>query len=150
LFSAGDSIDGVTARQWDKNTGTLIKTFVGVRNPYEIGSLAVTDDGQYLFAGTQDLINLVLQWQISDGTKVRTIDGHSDTVISIKVSNGHLFTASYDKTVKEWDILTGDAIKTFFGKYPLKPFTCAQVILCSYILFMSTVIFCSQVEPMAT
>jgi WD40 repeat protein len=71
LFTA--SFDSI-ARQWDKTTGTLIRAFSGlVSSQNSLFSLAAK--GDFLFVGSQELMNLIVQWRISDGAYVRNLDG---------------------------------------------------------------------------
>jgi len=44
--------------------------------------------------------------------KAREFKGHKDGILTLKYDHKHLFTGSYDSTVKIWDINTGEVIKT--------------------------------------
>jgi WD40 repeat protein len=72
LFSA--SADS-TAAQFDKTSGNLIRKFSG-SSPWQVVSVAVSSDGQWLFTGSQNTEQL-LQWKVSDGNRVRTMEGIS-------------------------------------------------------------------------
>ena len=46
---------------------------------------------------------------------IRTYSGHTNDVNSVFVSGNNLFSGSYDKTIKQWDIITGGLIRTYIG-----------------------------------
>ncbi|CEP16005.1 hypothetical protein [Parasitella parasitica] len=41
--------------------------------------------------------------------------GHMGPVTSLAVTDKHLWTGSWDKTIKQWDLVTGDCIRTLEG-----------------------------------
>jgi WD40 repeat protein len=67
LFSASQDS---TAKQWDKISGQLIKTFTTSAN--EMTYVAISEDLQYLFTASQKGI---IKWRISDGSTVQTFNG---------------------------------------------------------------------------
>ncbi|MBT9310638.1 NB-ARC domain-containing protein [Leptothoe kymatousa] len=52
-----------------------------------------------------------------DGALLRTFEGHSGEVMSVALSEDgrHALSGSYDKTMKLWDVTTGEALRTFEG-----------------------------------
>jgi WD40 repeat protein len=74
LFSgSGDSF----AKQWDKTTGELIRNFEIVVGE-AIMSLAVSEDGQFLYTGTTGgtgFVSYLIQWRISDGSQLKAFQG---------------------------------------------------------------------------
>lgn len=56
-------------------------------------------------------------WDVSTGTLVRTLAGHSDkvTCVSFSPDEKTLATASMDKTVKLWDSTSGKELRTIIG-----------------------------------
>jgi WD40 repeat protein len=71
VFSA--SADS-TAQQWDKTTGTSIKAF-SVTQTERLSSLAVSEDGTFLFTGSSGPNSFLAQWRVSDGTFVKSLNG---------------------------------------------------------------------------
>jgi general transcriptional corepressor TUP1 len=67
-------------------------------------SVAISPDGKYLAAGSLDERSML--YDISSGELLATLDGHADSVYSIRFSpdSTKILTASLDKTVKRWDI----------------------------------------------
>ncbi|MEH1921859.1 hypothetical protein [Nostoc sp.] len=55
------------------------------------------------------------------GRLLRTLNGHSDSVLGVAVTpNGQqVISASSDKTLKVWNLATGEVIATFTGEYPI-------------------------------
>jgi WD40 repeat protein len=45
-------------------------------------------------------------WSTSSLQRVKTLQGHTDAVRALAVSNGKLFSGSYDGTVRVWDVST--------------------------------------------
>jgi WD40 repeat protein len=74
LFSA--STDG-TAKHWDKVTGRFVKSF-SMDNSIQVTSIAVSEDGKFLFTGSQDTAAYLVQWRVSDGLRLQTLDGRNN------------------------------------------------------------------------
>ena len=53
----------------------------------------------------------------TDTSIIRTFKGHSDKVVAVNFCNDgkHFISGSWDKTLKLWDVETGEAIRTFRG-----------------------------------
>ena len=46
----------------------------------------------------------------------KTLEGHSDRVnFLVKINGNTIASASFDKTIKIWDIITGKCLKTLKG-----------------------------------
>jgi WD40 repeat protein len=75
-------------------------------------SIATSPDGRFFFTGHDD--GTVRIWSI-DGQELFTCYGHKYSVRSIAVSGAYLFSGSFDKTVKQWEIHTGKCLQTFSG-----------------------------------
>ena len=78
-------------------------------------SLALSPDGQWLAAGTDD--GDVRLWQAASGEPYATYTGHSDRVTSVAFSpDGRtLASSSRDQTVRVWDVRTGHVVSTLGG-----------------------------------
>ncbi|KAJ3307708.1 protein with putative role during mitosis [Blyttiomyces sp. JEL0837] len=44
-----------------------------------------------------------------------TLNGHTNAVSSLVITGGRLYSASKDSTIKEWDLQTGECLRTFVG-----------------------------------
>ena len=84
-----------------------------------VNALLFSPAGAYLFAagGQPGLFGEVRQWNVADGTVVKTWQGHKDAIYSAALSpNGKILaTGSYDQKIKLWDTATGLEIKTLSG-----------------------------------
>lgn len=113
---------GKDIKLWQLNTGkklcTLKKSSIGV------GVVAFSPDGQTLASG--DNGNNIELWQLHTGKRLHTLRGHSSGFLagvkltgvrSVRFSPDGLTLAScsYDKTVKVWDVKTGQEIHTLRG-----------------------------------
>jgi WD40 repeat protein len=78
-------------------------------------SVAFSPNGEFLATG--DTIGEVHLWQVSDGQKYLTCQGHANRVWSVVFSpqGDCLASSSDDCTIKLWNIRTGDCLRTFQG-----------------------------------
>ena len=84
-----------------------------------INALAFSSDGRWLFAagGESGLLGQACQWDVKDGSLVRTFRGHKDALYAVALSpdGKTLATGSYDQKIKLWNVQTGDELKTLSG-----------------------------------
>jgi WD40 repeat protein len=79
LASVGDyylisaSFDS-TVKQWDKTTGELIRT-VSIFEGDQVSSVAVSSDGLFVIAASQNPVNFVVKLRVSDGAKMFSFEG---------------------------------------------------------------------------
>ena len=59
-------------------------------------------------------------WDLDTGCALRTLKGHSDSVYRVAVTpdGKRAVSASWDKTLKAWDLATGLLIATFYCDAP--------------------------------
>jgi WD40 repeat protein len=129
LASASD--DG-KIRLWNPNTRQVIGILTGHSQP--VNSIAFSPDRQILASGSSDrTINL---WDLATGQEIRTLSGHFHGVRSVafRPLDPHprplshcergarqggvraiLASGSWDKTIKMWDVETGEEICTLKG-----------------------------------
>jgi WD40 repeat protein/serine/threonine protein kinase len=74
------------------------------------GPLRLPDD-------TSNLDTTVRIWDIETGQEIRTLQGHTNTVDSVKftLDGDYLLSASWDGTIKQWDVITGQMLQTYEG-----------------------------------
>lgn len=72
--------------------------------------LAMSSDGQYLVSAGED--RRILLWDLSAGSMIRELRGHTDTVYSLAFSADGTLLASggLDNSVRIWDF--GQAVKS--------------------------------------
>ncbi|NEO98177.1 MAG: NACHT domain-containing protein [Symploca sp. SIO2E9] len=80
-----------------------------------IYSVTFSPDGE-LFA-TCDANREISLWQVRDGQKILSCQGHTDWVRSVDFSSDGKFIASagYDQTVRIWDTRTGECLKKWLA-----------------------------------
>ena len=111
---------------WDVNTGQLQKTLKGHNS--SVRSLCFTPDGIILASGSGCQISklfgmsehdddTVRLWNVSTGTMLQTLTGHTSEVTSVSFNlDGHLLASgSEDETVRLWDVNTGQLRKILIG-----------------------------------
>jgi len=82
----------------------------------QVHALAVSEDG-LLFAGTQD--GTILEWKFNPITNffepAASLSGHSGPVITLLFIGNHLYSGSTDKSIRIWDIGSGQCLQTLEG-----------------------------------
>lgn len=78
-------------------------------------SVALSPDGQILVAGSKD--KTIGLWKLSTGEKLRTLWGHTSTIIALAISpDGQLIASgSEDNIIKLWQLSTGQELATLRG-----------------------------------
>ncbi|KAJ9447295.1 Guanine nucleotide-binding protein subunit beta-2-like 1 protein [Diplonema papillatum] len=87
-----------------------------------VTSIACAATGDGVLSGSRD--RSLIQWEIGTdndaqqcGTPMRRLDGHSNFVQDVQVSDDGKFgiSAAWDGTLRLWDLVTGAAASTFVG-----------------------------------
>ncbi|KAK9734035.1 hypothetical protein RND81_04G110100 [Saponaria officinalis] len=106
---------------WDSSTGSLTQTLSGCLG--SVLDLAVTNDNKSIIAATSS--NNLYVWEVATSRIRHTLTGHSNKVCAVdvsKVSNRHVVSAAYDRTIKAWDLNKGYCTNTI-----LHPSNCNAV-----------------------
>ena len=94
-------------------------------------SVAFSPDGETLASGSGDLANdannTVRLWDVSTGTEIQVLTGHTDAVRSVAFSpDGQtLASGSMDGTIRLWDVSTGTEIHVLFDEFRLPIYSVA-------------------------
>jgi WD40 repeat protein len=96
---------------WNLEDGKLVRSWGGHKGP--IQALAVDGKGNVYSASADNTIKV---WS-PRGEELQTFSGHADgnTCIALSKDGKRLLSGSADKTLKLWDVKTGQAIFTFTG-----------------------------------
>jgi WD40 repeat protein len=117
---ASGSQDG-TIRFWQVDTGHGLHTLTG-HNGSSVCSVAFSPDGKLVASGAWDDTVRVWKYELymDMGNLVHTLD-HDDTVFSVAFSpDGKLLASgsgSWDKTIKLWQVDTGNLVRTLSGHW---------------------------------
>jgi len=78
-----------------------------------VGTLAFSPDGRHIASGG-DIDRTIRIWDVSDGTQLAVLLGHQGGINSVEFdrSGTLLLSSSDDGTVKLWNVMQGEAIKT--------------------------------------
>eukprot|EP01113_Clastostelium_recurvatum_P000841 TRINITY_DN10372_c0_g2_i1.p1 TRINITY_DN10372_c0_g2~~TRINITY_DN10372_c0_g2_i1.p1 ORF type:complete len:135 (+),score=18.99 TRINITY_DN10372_c0_g2_i1:201-605(+) len=98
IFSGGS--DGIL-RVWDVRAGACTKR-IRAHSGSSISSVCVCILHGRLVGYTASEEGIVKAWDVDSGRLLGTFLGHSGPITCMTAGTTHLFTASWDKTVKVW------------------------------------------------
>jgi WD40 repeat protein len=100
-----------------------------LQHPNLVNAVAFDDTGNVLATGGQDGVLRI--WDVPKGTATKTINAHVQTmpqqvqnpIYAIVWSTDYkqVFTSSYDKTIKLWDVASGNLVREFKAAPDPKP-----------------------------
>lgn len=98
-----------TAKLWDLNTGSLVRSFAG--HSWTLNCADFSSDGLTVVTGGRD--STVHIWSTETGKSIRTLT-HSDEVNAVSFIPGdtEVATAAEDGQVRIWSIATGKRLRT--------------------------------------
>jgi WD40 repeat protein len=111
---------------WDSMDGDVIREIEIFLNHHPTalsrdGKSIFTIESQYIDNTDEDGFDLmkayVIIWDLQSGNELQRIESHPKNINSIRLNNDGdmLATASDDKTIKVWDLATGNVIATLEG-----------------------------------
>lgn len=86
------------------------------------GSLAISPNGEILASADSILDRTIKIWDLRTGKVLRTLTGHSDSVVAVAFSSDsqQLVSGSKDTTIRIWDLHTGELVRTVMGHFDSK------------------------------
>lgn len=99
-----------TLKLWDADTG---KNLLTINNESYVDAAALSPDGTTAVSGSRG--GVIKVWSLRDGTLIRRLEGHKNTVYSLTFSpdGKHIISGSADWTLKLWDLDSGQIIHSF-------------------------------------
>ncbi|KAK9462967.1 WD40-repeat-containing domain protein [Lipomyces oligophaga] len=85
---------------WKASTGRLLRRFRG--HDRSIASVKFSSDCSYVFSGSND--DNIRVFDVQKGSCIRTLVGHSSLVRSLCITYPRVISASYDRSIKVWDM----------------------------------------------
>ncbi|HEY9607250.1 MAG TPA: NB-ARC domain-containing protein [Allocoleopsis sp.] len=114
--------EDTTVKIWDALTGECIQTLQGhrdsealLRSADRVWLVLFSPDGSTLLSASEN--QTVKLWDVRTGQCLRTLEGYSNSVLSVALSCGGQLLASSgrDQLLRLWDVATGDCITTMQG-----------------------------------
>lgn len=104
------SLDG-TVRAFDMNRYRNFRTFASPR-PAQFACLALESSGEIVAAGSVNSFEIFV-WSMQTGRLLEILAGHEGPISSLAFSPNQalLYSASWDKTVKIWDVYSQSSAK---------------------------------------
>ncbi|KAF2721604.1 WD40 repeat-like protein [Polychaeton citri CBS 116435] len=123
-----------TVKIWDASSSVCLQTFEGYSvglitsvafSPRGVTSVAFSPNSRLLASASWDCTIKI--WDVSSGACLQTLEGHSDGVTSVAFSPDSSLlasasasllasaSASWDRTVKIWDVSSGTCLQTLEG-----------------------------------
>ena len=108
-----------TLRVWDAETGQVLRTLEG--HTGSMNACAFSPDGRWLVSASNKSYifstggeKTICIWDFAAGSLSRSLEGHSRDVLSSVFSpeGGSIASSSQDRTVRVWDIHTGETLIT--------------------------------------
>ena len=100
----------MSAKLWDMNTNTCVKTLKG--HDHTISCISFFSNNEQLITCSRD--QTIKLWEVGTGYCVRTLaNGHSDWIktFSISLDNIYLASAGNDQVIQIWQIATGNIVQ---------------------------------------
>ena len=116
-----DSPAGSAAYLWDLENRTQIKPFLGHES--WTWTSDISPDGRLMASGSGPLSNpegtdtSVRIWDIASGEEILKLDGHTDTVDSVRfaLDGSWLLSAAWDGAIRRWDVTSGELLQVYEG-----------------------------------
>ncbi|KAI8640204.1 quinon protein alcohol dehydrogenase-like superfamily [Parasitella parasitica] len=105
--------DAEIAKQKEKEAKYNYTEGDAIKLPKKVLNICLDKDQKYLYVA--DAGHRVAKVSLASSKVVKAFKGHTGPVTSLAVTDTHLWTGSWDKTIKKWDLNTGDCIGTLEG-----------------------------------
>ncbi|VDM96221.1 unnamed protein product [Thelazia callipaeda] len=70
----------------------------------QLGSLAVDSNAELVMASSVEIFNIYV-WSLQNGQLLDVLSGHTAPIASISVHGAHMASASWDKTLRVWNVV---------------------------------------------
>ncbi len=111
------------AALWDTKKGSIVQKFTMREMPQtsvNVNSVAISLDGKKVLTGDEGYNSTsgeIILWDSKTGNEIHRMKGHKGAISKVLFTPNNRFaiSASYDSTLKLWDLNSGKNIKTYSG-----------------------------------
>lgn len=99
------TVDNCLVKVWDISSGNCLSIIYFLK---QVDAITLSATKNLFFASVDKEI---IVWDIKNNRQVSALSGHENSISALVIQDSMLWSASYDGTVRYWDIASGNCVK---------------------------------------